>query len=189
MKKYFKTKGFTLIEMLVSIVILVLIILLITSFFSLSQKTLRNTNTKAELIQNSRVALDLISREVRQAKEVVTVLPADNSNAQTIKHELLFQDGHDTSEITYIKFYLSGNQLIREARVFYFESNPAIFVHWNDVNAFGAPTSTILGEPKVIGEYFSGVDFYGQSNINIDLTMQKNGSEIKIKSLINPRNI
>ena len=179
-------------EVIISTVIMVLIIILISSIFLLSQKSIKSANTKAELIQNSRVALDLMSREIRQAKQIVTSLPIDDSNDQTIQHELVFQDGHDISQITYIRYYLSNNQLLKQTTAYYFDSDPDTYVHYNDIDAFGAPTPKSLDDEaagKIIGEYFDGLNFYGQGNINIDLIMKKNGTQMKVKSLVNPRNI
>lgn len=180
-------KGFTLTELLVSVIIGLLIIVLVASVFLLNQRVLRKSNTKSELTQNARITIDLMSREIRQAKNIVTVLPADDSNPP-LPHELQFEDGHLTSQIQYIKFYLDGIQLKRQVIVYYFESSPSIYVHWNDVDSFGPPALLIL-EDKIIGENFSNMDFYGEGNINIDLDLEKNNELIKIKTIISPRNI
>jgi len=180
-----KNYGFTLTEMLISIVIILLVLLMITSIFIISQRVMRQANYKAELIQNSRVALDLMSREIRQAKFITTTLPETSTNAP---QEIMFEDGHDVSEIKYTKYILIDNKVYRQIFVYYFDTNPEIFVRYNDIDAFGSPNSLLIDE-KLIGEYFKDLIFYGVDNINVDMTMEKAGTEIFIKTLINPRNI
>jgi type II secretory pathway pseudopilin PulG len=180
--------GFSLAEMIISTFIGVLILIVIATTFSLNEKTLRKANLTAELTQNARVALDLMSREIRQAKNIVTTLPVDNSNPATVAHELLFEDGHITSQIQYIRYYSSGTELWRQVIVYYFDVDPAIYVHFDDQNAFGGPTATTTDD-KIIGEDITQMDFYGPNIINVDLILQKQGEQEQIKSIINPRNI
>ncbi len=184
MTKLKKNLGFTLAEMLISIVIILLVVLMITSIFTLSQRSMRQANNKAELIQNSRVALDLMSREIRQAKKIISELPTSNINAL---HEITFEDGHDISEIHYINYSLQGNEVYRRVYIYFFDTNPDIYVHYNDVDAFGPPESMVIDE-KVVGEYFDDLIFYGNGNINIEMIMKKDNTEIFLKSVINPRN-
>lgn len=183
-----KGTGFTLAEVLVSMVIIILILIIVSSAFTLNQRVFRKSNIKAELTQNGRIVLDLMAREIRQAKDIVTVLPPDNSNPAAISHQLEFEDGHVSSQIQYIKYYLAGSELMKQVIVYYFDTAPNTYVHWDDVNAFGPPAQKVL-EEKIIGENFSNLDFYGQTNITIDLSLTKTGEKIQINSIVNPRNI
>jgi len=180
-------KGLTLSELMISVLIGLLILLIISSIFLLNQKVFRKSNTKAELIQNARISLDLMSREIRQTNEIITILPADNSNPEALIHELLFEDGHTSSIIQYIRYYLDENDLKRQIIVYYFETDPTTYVYWDDFDVFGGPEENIL-EEKLIGENFSNINFYGQENINIELILEKNDEQIQMKSIINPRN-
>jgi len=180
--------GFSLAEMIISIFIGLLILAVVASTFALNEKTLRKANIDAELTQNSRVALDLMSREIRQAKEIVTLLPADNSDPDTVAHELFFEDGHVTSQIQYIRYFLSATELRRQMIIYYFSTDPTTYVRFDDQDAFGPPIATTT-DTKVIGENFTQMDFYGLKTINIDLFLQKQGEQEYIKSIINPRNI
>jgi len=81
-----KQKGLTLSELTIAVVIGLLILLIISSVFLLNQKVLRKSNAKAELIQNARIAIDLMSREIRQANKIVTTLPASNSDPATVSN-------------------------------------------------------------------------------------------------------
>ena len=59
--------GFTLIEMLVSVAVLMLILGLLLSFTSAVQKTWKSTEAKVEQFREARVAFEAINRSVRQA--------------------------------------------------------------------------------------------------------------------------
>ncbi len=188
MKSLKTQKGLTLSELMIAVMIGLLVLLIISSIFMLNQKVFRKSNTKAELIQNARIALDLMAREIRQANKIVTILPVNNSDPNLLSEEILFEDGHNSSYIQYIKYYLNNTDLKRQTIAYYFETEPEVYVHWNDFDAFGNPEITIL-EDKLIGENFSDIFFYGEDRINIELILEKSNEIIQIKSIINPRNI
>ena len=177
-------RGFTLAELLVAIVIGILILSIVTSTFILSQRVLRKSNLKAELAQNGRITLDLMSREIRQANEIITVLPTTDSSAPS---ELEFEDGHTNTQIQYIRYYLSGTNLKRQIIAYYFDTDPSTYIFWDDIDPFGSPSSTILKD-QIIGENFTDIDFWGNNNINIELILIKQTEQIEMKSVINPRN-
>ena len=134
-----------------------------------------------------------MSREIRQAAEIVTTLPADDSDPNLIAHELQFEDGHTETSIQYTRYYLDNGDLKRQIIIYCFDcpepyDDPLDYVYWNDTDPFGAPDEHIL-EDKIIGENFSGLDLYGQDNINIELILEKLGEQVEMKSIINPRNI
>ena len=88
--KYSHT-GFSLTEMLIVIAIFILVILAVYSVYNLSQQAYLTGEKLAEITQNGRVVLERISREIRQAKEIVTELPEERIDAP---NEIKFQDGH-----------------------------------------------------------------------------------------------
>ena len=181
-------RGFTLAEMLIAITVLVLIVITISGIFVLNQDVFRTTNTKAELLQNARTATDTMGREIRQAVELVTTLPANDSNPAEIAHELEFEDGHTDSQVQYIRYYLDGTDLKRQIKVYYFSTNPSVYVHWNDVDPFGGPENTTIDD-RLMAEFFSHLDFFGSENITIRMTLEKNRRTIDFQTIINPRNI
>lgn len=181
-------KGFTLAELLVAVIIALLTLIIISTIFSLNQKVSRKSNIKAELTQNARIVIDIMAREIRQANKIVTVLPPNNSDPALITHELQFEDGHTDTHIQYIKYYLEGDKFKRQIIVYYFEYDPSTYVYWDDFDPFGSPVQEVL-EEKIIGEFFSTIDFYGEDKINVDLTLQKQSEQVQIKSIIHPRNI
>ena len=59
-----------------------------------------------------------MAREIRQANDIVTVLPVDDSDPDLVTHELQFEDGHNTNQIQYIRYYLNGTDLMPEVYAF-----------------------------------------------------------------------
>lgn len=178
--------GFTVLEIIVSLTIFVISILLVGSIYSLSQKTYNTGSKQAELIQNARVSLDRLSRELRQSVAIATVLPASNINPAT---EILFQDGHDTSQITYLKYYLNNGNLMRKYSAYYFTASPSTYVVWNAVDEFGNPPSETIFDDRVVGEYFTSLGFWGSNGlINIIITLLNNQVTTEINTSVYSRN-
>lgn len=84
-------KGFTLTEMTVVIAIFSLIIATVYLIFVLNQRVYLAGEEMAEITQNGRVILERMTREIRQAKEIVTKLPKERVSPA---NEIIFQDGH-----------------------------------------------------------------------------------------------
>lgn len=91
MKKEYQNFGFTLSEMLIVVTIFILVIVAVYSVYALSQRSYLNGEEVAEITQNGRVILERVSREIRQAKEIITELPEERMDAPS---EIKFQDGH-----------------------------------------------------------------------------------------------
>ncbi len=91
MKKLFLQKGFTLAEMIIVITIFILIIVVVYSTYVLSRRACLEGEKVAEVVQNGRVILERMSREIRQAREIVTEIPEERVNPS---NEIKFQDGH-----------------------------------------------------------------------------------------------
>lgn len=86
-----KERSFTLTEMIVSITILVLLIGAIYSLYSMHQYYYQKGEESEEVLQNGRVIIERISRELRQSKEIATQLPDTRDNPPD---NIFFQDGH-----------------------------------------------------------------------------------------------
>ena len=87
------TKGFTLIESVMALIIFLLIVVVLYSVYLFNQDAYREGEKAAEITQNGRVILERITREIRQAKEIVTPLPQIDQGASN-PSEIEFQDGH-----------------------------------------------------------------------------------------------
>lgn len=187
MKKLLKNNfGFNLLEVIVSISLFIIIVLLINSLFLVSQKSFTSGTNRGELTQNIRVVVDRLSRELRQAAAIATTLPASSS---TPVNEILFEDGHDISEINYIRYYLNGSDIKREYRFYYYASAPATHVRWNSIDGFGNSPTASTTEDYIVGQYLSSMQFWGTHNlINIKIELLKAGKTSKIETAVNKRN-
>ncbi len=83
--------GFTLTELLITITVMSLVIGVVYGAYILSQRAYRAGGISAEILQNGRVILERMSREIRQAREIVTDLPEGRVDPSD---EIIFQDGH-----------------------------------------------------------------------------------------------
>jgi len=188
--KITKQNGFTLLETIISLAIFVMVILLTGSIYSLSQTSYRKSSDLAELTQNSRVCLDRLSRELRQAANIITTLPpTDTDPINPPADQIFFQDGHDASQITYIRYYLNGKNLMREHRAYSFDTDPGIYVYYDSLDLGGEPPDKVFLEDRIIGEYFNQIKFWGSNGIiNIYLKLIKNTNAFEIKTSTYSRN-
>lgn len=160
------------------------------SIYSLSQKSYKKSSDLAELTQNNRVFLDRLSRELRQSVNIITTLPATDSDPlNPPADQIIFQDGHDTSLITYWRYYLNGTDLIRQHQAYYFDIDPAIYVTYNSLDQNGQPAKIKILEDRITGEYFKQIKFWGANGlINIYLKLTKNTNTFEIETSAFSRN-
>lgn len=171
--------GFTIIEVIIAISVSIIIFLIITVIYTLSQNIYNQTDTTAEMTQNGRVILDRMIREIRQTGDIVTEIPETNDDPDTLPEEIMFEDGHSTSQIQYIRYYLDNSDIKRQIVAYYFDDNPTIYVYWFATDVGGQPPSMAVLEDKIIGEYVYDIEFWGDDLININLYLLK-GSETQI---------
>ncbi len=186
MRKLFWQKGFTLTEMTVVIVIFGLIITTVYSIYALSQRVYRTGGEMAEITQNGRVILERMAREIRQAREVVTELSDDESEASSV---IEFEDGHVAARYYYIYYYQEGDKVKREVRIYFFPSDPGIFLPWNATSPTETLNVDIIEGPVIIGEYVTNLKFWESQTINIFTTLVKNNQEIDLSTKIFGRNL
>lgn len=84
-------KGFTLIEILITVFLSVIVATIIVASIVLGGRIYEDGREKIELIQNGRVVLNVLTREIRQAERIVTSLPDSEVSAS---EEIIFEDGH-----------------------------------------------------------------------------------------------
>ncbi len=84
-------RGFTLIEILVVVAIFGIIFLIVVNSVILGNKAYWNEENSTEVMQNGRVVLDGISREIRQSKVIISPL---SESKDSPSDEIIFQDGH-----------------------------------------------------------------------------------------------
>jgi len=189
-RKPTRQNGFTMLEIIVSLALFVIVIILVSSIYLLAQKSYNKSSDLAELTQNARVCLDRLSRELRQSVNIVTALPPTDSDPENPPaEEIFFQDGHEISQITYLRYYLDGTNLMREHKAYYFASEPTVYVTYNTTDQYGnSPDKKIL-ENRIIGEYFSQLKFWDNSgSISIAIELNKGSNNFKIRTSVYPRN-
>jgi prepilin-type N-terminal cleavage/methylation domain-containing protein len=170
-------KGFTLLEILVAISLSTLLLGALYGVYITSYKSYKNSIGKAELNQNARIAMERITRDFRQTPDIVTVLPpSDTDLLNPPSSEIQFQDGHDTANIKYIRYYLSNNELRREVSHYSLSSDAETWVAWNVFDQYGDHSQTI--EPYTIkADKVTSIKFYGTNPINIEIVVSgQNGS-------------
>jgi len=179
-----------MLEIIVSLALFVIVIILVSSIYLLAQKSYNKSSDLAELTQNARVCLDRLSRELRQSVNIVTALPPTDSDPENPPaEEIFFQDGHNISQITYLRYYLDGTNLMRKHKAYYFASEPTVYVTYNTTDQYGnSPDKKIL-ENRIIGEYFSQLKFWDNSgSISIAIELNKGSNNFKIRTSVYPRN-
>lgn len=187
-----KKSGFTLIEVIMALAISLLVVLMISSSYFVAQRAYVKADSKAEISQNGRVIIDRLARELRQTPNIITTLPADNSNPSLTPNEIMFQDGHDVSRITYIRYYLNGSSLSRQLIHYYFPAEPEIYVYWDaiDTRYPGIAPQMSVTEDRLIGEYVADIEFWGDEKpVYINLNLHKNKDSIILNTSIYGRNL
>ncbi len=186
-RKKINSAGFSLLEIIVSLALFVIIIIIMGNMFSFAERSYGAGSNEDELSQNGRVSLDRMSREIRQTPEIISSLSTDSANPSD---EITFQDGHDTSNITYIRYYLNNGDLMRSVIAYYFNSNPSLYVYWNSTDQFGdSPTEVVL-EDRIVGEYFQKLNFWssGSDLVNVSMDFAKGNSSLQFDTSVYPRN-
>ncbi len=177
--------GFTLIELLITIIIFVFVLITIYSAYILSQRSYFAIENSAEIMQNGRIVLERMAREIRQSREVITILPEKKENALP---EIIFEDGHIPDRHHYINYFLSEGAIKRKVLGYYVSGDPGrILVPINLAN--GALETIMIEEEKTIGEYVEHLNFWGRGIINISVYLKKGGREIELYTKIFGRNL
>ncbi|HOJ70278.1 MAG TPA: prepilin-type N-terminal cleavage/methylation domain-containing protein [Syntrophorhabdaceae bacterium] len=138
-----KDKGFTLIEIIITIVILGIIGVFSFSFFGYLTRTYSMMGSKRTVHQEALYAIERISRELRDAKEV-------NVNNNVLQFERANPTGQDSNK--YVKFYLNGTDLYRDsASDSGFTTNTTHNIIARNVTSFTvSPSGTPLASNTVI---------------------------------------
>lgn len=258
-------KGFTLVEVLVTTFITASLIITIYSVYAFHQKVYRFGEDVGEVIQNGRVILERLTRELRQADEIVTSLGDTEDQA---KNEIEFDEGHlsriketaqaqggsqnkiilassassiddyykgafvkilsgdgageikeileyngttkealikgtwndiptsnsvyliDTSYL-YIRYFLEGDKVKRQVKIYFFKNSPDVFVPWNATsdNPENNPLQSQVIDEEVIGEYVQELKFWKKPMINISLKVKKGEKTINWFTKVFGRNL
>ncbi|MBI5766008.1 hypothetical protein HZA71_02150 [Candidatus Falkowbacteria bacterium] len=182
-------KGFTLLELLISICGGVIILFGVLNLFSAARVAISASGGRSELTQNGRIALERLARDIRQAETLVTNLPETDSDPQNPPtSEIEFQDGHDAEVLTYIRYYLTGQTLYRETLFYSFPAEPTVHVIFNSRNEFNELPMRNTIEQAIVAEHAAEIKFFGDSLINIKITLSNNSETITMPTTIFGRN-
>ena len=176
-------KGFSIAELIIGIFITLLLVGVSYSVFLLSTQVKMTLESRAEIVQNQRAVLDRMTRELRQANVVLTVLPAA---------EILFEDGHgniSSTPVQYIRYHVDAGNLYREVSHYYFTADPATHVYYNDEDEFGNPPEAAVDEDRLVGEFVTAFNFSGVDVININISFTDNNQTITLQTNVAQRNI
>ncbi|MBZ9572721.1 prepilin-type N-terminal cleavage/methylation domain-containing protein [Patescibacteria group bacterium] len=180
--------GFTLIEVLITVIIFLLVSVAIFNIYIVGQKFYQGGEIRAELLQNGRVVLERMTREIRQAREIVTELSEQESGATST---ILFEDGHSTTTYRYICYFRDDDLVKKEVNGYYFSDDPSqTLVSWDSNPPEGQTLETkILEEPKIIGEYIIDLKFWGSKVIHTVLTLQNRAEVLELRTKVFARNL
>ena len=190
-KKKNLSKGFTLTELLVSIVVIMIVIGAAYSGYYLSRKAYSESEKAAELNQNGRVIIERMTREIRQAREIAVELSEEEPEEEVSPvGGIIFEDGHIENPYHYIHYFKDNNFLKREVIAYYFSGNPGTYVPWN---AAPPEEQTLeietIEASKTIGEYVTGIKFWNSGAINVYLSLGKDDKIMTLKTKIFGRNL
>jgi prepilin-type N-terminal cleavage/methylation domain-containing protein len=183
-------RAFTLVELLVAVAVSSILVTVTISTYSLFRRSMTLDQSRAALAQNGRIALDRLSRELRQTPEVVTELPVDvNDNTVTQPGEIEFEDGH-ADDLTYKRYYIANSTLKVDVKEYYFTYDTATRVKWNAIGTSGeSPVSSVISTNDVADNVLS-VAFYGSNQVQILLTLQDSDSQqTQLRTTILGRNL
>lgn len=172
-----KRRGLTLLEIVVGIGLAALILGALYGVFATSYRSYSVSVNKAELNQNARIALERLSRDLRQTPRVVTTLPPNDTDPlNPPPSTLMFQDGHNTSKIQYITYLLSDGNLYRKTTHYYFSSDTTTWVAWNSQDQFGDLPTEAIDDDAVKADKITSLKFWGDQRVITSEIVASNGT-------------
>jgi hypothetical protein len=178
----------------------ILVVLLASGGFVVGKNLYQKIVIKTNIVQNGRVALDRITRELRQTDEIF--VESYNQGLPQFEQEatnsLTFQDGHDDlveegqKIISYITYQKNGNILQRKTTYYYFQSSPSQWVRAGSKDNLGNEAFEETFEDwQTIAEKISDFKVWQDENkiIHLKLVLEDKGEVFNLYSQVNPRNL
>ncbi len=198
MSKFKNSKGFSLVEILAVVFLSTIIVAAGYYLYSVSIRSFTKNSASAELTQNARVALERMSRDIRQSVDIVTALP-ESPDPGPLPSEIKFQDGHNfwptAGSIQYITYSLSANhELHRKVSHFAFPDAPDDWVLWSTIRGTPAHPEypTEYSDPNddvVKAEEITTLQFWGNQLVTINLTVSDNVNTYQFETKTLGRNV
>jgi len=179
-------KGYTLTELLVALAVFILVAAGIFSFLVAAQRFYSEGEDIGEVNRSGRMITKKITKEFRQAREIVTELPAASSTAA---EDLEFEDGRREESYYYIHYFKEGGEVKREVLRYYFPSDPEEFLPWDATSSEEELATTVVEGPIIAGRYVSDLKFWGEPVLNISVSLQKEGKEADFQTKVFGRNL
>lgn len=184
-------KAFSLPELLIAITITALVVEAAYFASRIGQETFKKTSEKIELAQNARVILDRMSREIRQATDVVTELPpVSDDPGDPPKNTIMFEDGHIVIN-QYISYRIDNGNAYRAVTAYYFGPTLPDSSEWVIHDAIDSennpPNSTNIND-DLIAENITSLEIYGDTVIYIEMTASKDDQSADFATAVYPRN-
>jgi Tfp pilus assembly protein PilW len=167
----------SLVELLVAVIVSSILVTVTVQIYGAFRQGLVIDQARASITQNARIAMDRITRELRQSPALRTELP-DNPADTTVAQpgEIEFEDGH-ANNLTYKRYFLNGTTLQMQIKEYYFSGSPSVRVHWNQTGTGGSsPTSAVISTQDV-ADNVGSVAFYGDTIVQIVITTTDGGNQ------------
>lgn len=182
--------SFTLVEILVAMAAGAMVLVALYSIYTVNVKTYRRSINQQELAQNARISMERISRDIRQTDRVITSLPLTSSDPlNPPPSSIQFQDGHETTKIQYLKYYLTDHNLNRQVLHYAFSADPNEWVAWNAQDEFGHLPTEYIDQDAIKADKISVLKFYGEKVINIELQVTDETNTFDFRTKVWGRNI
>lgn len=182
-------KAFTLIELIVAIGMALIVVSAAISMTILTKRQIAIGSDKLEAVQNARSIMDRLSRDLRQTNEVITPLN-DINNAGDAKNEIEFENGHSSEKINYVKYYLNGNNLVKQEHHYKFNTDPNNWVVWNMRDNQDQPPVLVIDSSVIVANYVNQFNFWKNSDslIRFEVIVAKNNKSAAMRTQVFGRN-
>lgn len=184
MKIKIRKSGYSIIEVLVAVAIGVLVIEAAYLFFPLGSRIAREGEVLNELSQTARIVLSRIERDIRQTPNLITNLPASQSEAT---NSIFLIDGYpedDDTDPHYIAYEYENNNILRKKIHYTDPSNPTIIVNYDFPDA-----TEVVETNEAIGEDIDFIKIWEEQNlVKIDIKLKRLEDSIRFLSSVYPRN-
>lgn len=183
-RKLSSRAGFSVVEMLVAVFIGMIVVEAAYLFFPLGSRITREGEAQNEIIQDTRITLNRIQRELRQTPTIIDTIPSGEQNAiNSVAMENGFLEDEDP-EPSYVRYSKNGDSIYRQKYHFEDGQVPANIVHYDDPDAIEVEDSNDIFTANV-----AEFKLYMQNGvIKIYLTLHKAEAEITLFSSVYPRN-
>lgn len=200
-------KAFTLVEILTVVFLSMIIIFAGYSLYLMSFESYQKNTASAELTQNARIALERMTRDIRQAVEILTILPTDPDSG-TPSSTIKFQDGHNfwpvglpsptpsasgspaLGKIQYVTYELEGTDLHRKLSHFAFGgSSDSNWVLWSTLDLDKGQPTEYPDSDQIKAQNVTLLQFWGEETITINLTVSDGTSTYPFQTKVLGRNI